>query len=155
MPRKKKEGTMTEKTLETKLVENLVELQKIHTNLLEKFDKLSGKIASLLNLFEMTAKTFADNPANQITQKDKEFLEKIDKLLEQNKTIAKGLLLMEEKIRSKPQAQPAQVQMPPQMQYSPMQTAPFQGQLQEEAPAEEFQPSIANFPAQGKPLPKF
>src|SRR3989338_5718196 len=87
--------------LEGKLVENLVELQKVHTNLLERLDKLAGQLAQLLNLFENAARTFASNPVNQVNEKDREFLEKIDKLLEQNKTIAKGLTLMEERIRER------------------------------------------------------
>ena len=40
------------------LAENLIELQKIHTNLAEKFDNLSNQISSLLALFEMAAKCF-------------------------------------------------------------------------------------------------
>ena len=49
----------------------------------------------------MSARTFAKNPELGIAQKDKDFLDKIDKLLEQNKTIAKGLTLMESKMREK------------------------------------------------------
>ena len=87
--------------LQEKLIENLVELQKVHTGMAEKFDKLSNQIVNLLTLFEMAARSFAEHPANQGTEKDKEFLEKIDKLLDQNKTLAKGLTLMEEKIRER------------------------------------------------------
>lgn len=87
--------------IEKKILENLVELQKVHTNLAERFEKLAEQIVNLLNLFEMAARSFAEHPANQVTEKDKEFLEKVDKLLEQNKTIAKGLMLMEERIRER------------------------------------------------------
>jgi len=87
--------------LEKTLVKNLVELQKVHTNLAEKFDKLSKEISHLLALFEMTARSFAKKlPPGDIV-KDKEFLDKIDALLDQNKTIAKGLTLMEERFREK------------------------------------------------------
>jgi len=89
------------KTLDQQLIENLIELQKVHTLLIEKFDKLSSQVSNLLGLFEMTARSFAEHPANQTAEKDKEFLEKIDKLLEQNKTIAKGLSLMEDRIRER------------------------------------------------------
>lgn len=89
------------KNLEEKILENLVELQKVHANLAEKFDKLAGQISNLLVLFESAARSFAENPANQFAEKDKEFLEKVDKLLEQNKTIAKGLMLVEERIRER------------------------------------------------------
>ena len=87
--------------LEEKLIENLVELQKVHASLAEKFDSLSKQISSLLSLFESAAQSFAKNPVNQFSEKDQEFLEKIDRLLDQNKTIAKGLTLMEERIRDK------------------------------------------------------
>jgi hypothetical protein len=87
--------------LDQKLIENLVELQKVHTAMAEKFDKLSGQIANLLSLFEIAAKSFATHPANQVAEKDKDFLDKIDKLLDQNKTIAKGLTLIEEKVRER------------------------------------------------------
>lgn len=110
MPRKRKTGVRVRASnpaLEEKLIQNLIELQKIHTTLLERFDKLSVQISSLLNLFEMTARSFGENPVNQVSQKDREFLEKIDKLLEQNKTIAKGLTLMEEKTRERVYGKPS------------------------------------------------
>ena len=49
----------------------------------------------------MAARSFAGNPANHVSDKDKEFLEKIDRLLDQNKVLAKGLTMMEEKLRDK------------------------------------------------------
>jgi len=84
----------------------MIELQKIHTMLGEKFDKLSKELSSLLNLFEMTARSFADHPSVLSSDKDKAFLEKVDKLLEQNKTIAKGLMIMEERTRERLYGQP-------------------------------------------------
>ncbi|MEK6889784.1 MAG: hypothetical protein AABX35_01210 [Nanoarchaeota archaeon] len=83
------------------LIQNLIELQRVHTNLLEKFDKISNQLSSLLSLFESAAKSYAENPGSKITEKDNEFLEKIDKLLEQNKTLAKGLTLIEDRTRQK------------------------------------------------------
>jgi len=87
--------------LQQKLIENMVELQKVESNLAERFDKLSTQISSLLGLFETAAKSFASHPASPIAEKDKDFLDKIDKLLDQNKTIAKGLTLIEEKVRER------------------------------------------------------
>lgn len=87
--------------LEDRILQNLIDLQKVHVNLAEKFDSLSDQISNLLALFETTARSFSKHPHMQITEKDKEFLDKIDKLLEQNKTIAKGLTLMEQKMREK------------------------------------------------------
>jgi hypothetical protein len=86
------------------LVDNFVNLQKVMTNLAMKFDDLSLNINKLLQLFEISAKNFAEKyseggiPAGGV---DKEFLDKIDNLLDQNKTIARGIMLIEEKIRIK------------------------------------------------------
>jgi len=113
------------------LVENFVSLQKVLTNLAGKFDSLADNISKLLQLFEISAKTFAEKQPTFDFEKDKEFLDKLDKLLDQNKTIAKGLTLMEEKIREKvygpqfPPSQPrAQSFAPPQQEF--MQQAPRQ-----------------------------
>ncbi len=83
------------------LVENFVNLQRVMTNLAERFDNLSANISNLLNLFEISAKTFMERPEIKDAEKDQEFLEKLNTLLDQNKTIAKGLTLMEEKIRER------------------------------------------------------
>lgn len=117
--------------LDEKLIANMIELQKVHANLAQKFDSLSRQISNLLTLFENTAKTFASNPINQVSEKDRAFLEKVDKLLEQNKTIAKGLTLMEESVRNRVVHAPAPAHEPE----------------SEEPP---MQPSLNT-----KPLPKF
>ena len=98
---KNKTATKKPERLENKILQNLVELQKVHTNLANKFEQLSDQISELLALFEMSARSFAKQPHIQVAEKDKEFLDKIDKLLEQNKTIARGLTLMEGKMREK------------------------------------------------------
>ncbi len=87
--------------LEERIIHNLVELQKVHTDLSEKFSKLSNQIEQLLTLFEVSARAFAKQANIQGIEKDKEFLDKIDKLLDQNKLIAKGLTLMEGKMRER------------------------------------------------------
>src|SRR3989344_2908421 len=87
--------------LEEKIIENLVELQKVHVKLAERFDSLSKEISELLTLFEVAAKNFAEGEGKTQYDKDKDFLDKIDELLEQNKTIAKGLSLMEDRLKGK------------------------------------------------------
>lgn len=101
MPKKREEAQEGHHQIEEKILENLVALQKVHADLAEKFGRLSEQMTGLLNLFENAARSFAQHPANQVGEKDKDFLEKIDKLLDQNKTIAKGLTLMEERIRGR------------------------------------------------------
>ncbi len=92
---------VSRQSLEEQTIHSLVELQKVHINLAEKFDKLTVQIENLLALFEMAARNFAKQPNMQNTERDKEFLDKIDKLLDQNKLLAKGLSLMEEKMRER------------------------------------------------------
>lgn len=82
------------------LIDNFVNLQKVLTNLAVKFEDLSGNISKLLQVFELSAKSFADKPLKQ-SDVDSEFLKKLDALLNQNKVISKGIMLMEDKIRTR------------------------------------------------------
>ncbi|MEK6889042.1 MAG: hypothetical protein AABW80_02945 [Nanoarchaeota archaeon] len=137
MPRKRVNASSashpSDHKIEETIIHNLVQLQKINADLAEKFDKMHKELVVLLNLFETAAKKFAEMPSNQTTQKDKDFLEKVDKLLEQNKTIAKGLTLVEERMREKVYGSPQHQQNQP---------------VREER--EEYSSSML-----GKPLPKF
>lgn len=97
----KKEKTYSLST-DRLLIQNFVNLQKALTTLTLKFDTLSDNITKLLQLFELSAKSFAEkNPMMKDSEKDREFLEKLNLLMEQNKVIAKGLTLMEEKLRQR------------------------------------------------------
>jgi len=104
MTKKKKETKTTSEKgekntrVEKVLVENFVSLQKVMTNLAVKLDKLSDEMSKLLELFEISAKAMAEKDFEQLkTSDNKETLEKLNKLLEQNKIIAKGLTLIGEK----------------------------------------------------------
>ena len=107
-----KKKALTKAELEQALLNNFVNLQKVLTNLSIKFEELSDNITKLLQLFEISAKSFTEKypekERKQETKEDKHFLTKLDSLLEQNKTIAKGIMLMEEKIRQR--KAPAQTQ---------------------------------------------
>lgn len=91
---------MSSKEREEALIENFVGLQKAMTNLSIKFESLAGQIAKLLEIFEQAAKSFLTSK-QESPEETKDMLNKINSLLEQNKTIARGLVLMEEKLRSK------------------------------------------------------
>lgn len=116
------ENKVSRTSLEEQTLQSLVELQKVHINIAEKFDKLSTNIENLLALFELAARNFANQPNMQNTERDKEFLDKIDKLLDQNKLLAKGLSLMEEKMRERvygvQPSSPLSFRGPPKMQSS-------------------------------------
>jgi hypothetical protein len=101
-----KEKKMSKKEIDQALLENFITLQKVLTNLSAKFEDLSSNINKLLELFELTAKDFAEKYQEGFSGDtgagvDKDFLKKLDALLDQNKTIAKGIMMMEERIRNK------------------------------------------------------
>ena len=98
---KKRKKRMTKSEIEEKMLENSVKLQKINADLAIKFDILSKNIARLLGLFEESAKSFMNKYGKKGDTEEEEMLKKLDTLLEQNKTIAKGLTLLEEKVRHK------------------------------------------------------
>jgi hypothetical protein len=101
---------MTAKEREELLIENFVGLQHAMTNMSIKFGALSDNIVKLLQVFEESAKNFMQGGK----EGDKELLNKIDSLLGQNKTIAKGLVLMEGKLRGRAEAlSPGMVQHNP------------------------------------------
>lgn len=120
------------------LIENFINLQKVLANNAEKLEELTQQISKLLQLFEISAKSFVekvDEKVNDI-EKDKEFLNKLNSLVDQNKLIAKGLTLMEENIRERVQGQV------PQMQQRQM-PRPMQRQPLKQFQSSEFTPSIA------------
>lgn len=96
------------------LINNFTNLQKVLTNLVFKFDELSNNMSKLLQLFEISAKSFAEKysdktptaQSNELEKTDSKYLEKLDSLLNQNKTIAKGIMLMEERIKQRNIPQP-------------------------------------------------
>ena len=105
----KKEGTpqknkMSKAELEEALISNFINLQRVLTNLSLKFDELSTNMSKMLQLFEISAKSFAEKYSGEEPKSgdvDTELLKKLDSLLDQNKTISKGIMLMEEKIRDR------------------------------------------------------
>ena len=106
-----KKKSMTKVEIEQTLINNFTNLQKVLTNLSFKFEELSDNISKLLQLFEISAKSFAEKYTSKEIEEhsekqtkerkelDKEYLKKLDSLLDQNKVIAKGITLMEEKIK--------------------------------------------------------
>lgn len=110
--------------VENVLVENFVSLQKVMTNLSVKFDSLTNQISKLLELFEISAKTLAekDYEIEKNNRENTKILEKIENVLDQNKTIARGLSLVHERINEPQNNPPQQRQSMPfrQTQKNPM-----------------------------------
>jgi len=129
--------------IEDKVLENLVQLQKVQVILAEKLDRLSDQISKLLGLFELAAKSLAQSPGIKPGEKDNDLLEKLNSLLDQNKTIAKGLTLMEERMRERVYGTPKQTEEFPQIK----ENAPEQAKSE----TGEYIPS----PSSTRPLPRF
>ena len=94
------ENLSHQRETERLLVENFVALQKVMANLSQKFDTLTRQISELLKLFEDSAKVIVKNEIEKKKEDrgDKQLLDTMVSILDQNKVIAKGLTLMYETI---------------------------------------------------------
>jgi hypothetical protein len=99
-----KKTNLSKDEVQQALIDNFISMQKVMANLTVKFDELSNNMSKLLGLFEISAKTFAEKysgeaaaPSNLI---DSTYIKKLDTLLDQNKIISQGILLIEEKLRA-------------------------------------------------------
>lgn len=99
----------------SKYFENAIAVQKVLTGISEKLDTVTKQLSEVLELFNKAADSFAETQGiserkiedavfRERMGKEKEeenLLKKLDSLIDQNKTIAKGIILMEQKIREK------------------------------------------------------
>lgn len=77
-----------------------IELQKVSVDLIEKMNNLTTRMDKMLSLFEDAARNIAT------TDESGALKNQLQDLLEQNKTIARGLLSLEKYIRER---QPSQL----------------------------------------------
>jgi hypothetical protein len=117
---------MSAKEREDVLIENFVGLQKAMMNLSIKFENLSDNISKLLNVFELSAKDYLANKGKSSPEIDRDLTNKINLLLEQNKSLTRVLMNMDDKLRQKPEYRPQ-----PQQQQT--QTAQFKPKAFQEA----------------------
>ena len=93
----KEKKTSSQKAPE-ELIELNLQLQNKNIELLDAMHFLSQRVDKLVSIFEEAAKNVGnvedDTRVKQLT-------DKLDSLLEQNKTLANGLLLLEKYVRSK------------------------------------------------------
>jgi len=95
MPVKKTASQKEEKTmpssashneaLQQTLIDNSIILQKVMTNLSLKIDGLTDQISKLLDLFEISAKSFAEKDFEGEASTQRKIIEKLDELIAQNK----------------------------------------------------------------------
>ena len=80
------------------LVDLNLRLQDKNIELMNAMHALAKRMDNLISIFEEAAKNVSDvSDDNRV----KQLAEKLDSLLEQNKTLANGLLLLERYVRSK------------------------------------------------------
>ncbi|MEM4182045.1 MAG: hypothetical protein QXX68_02755 [Candidatus Pacearchaeota archaeon] len=92
----KRKKTLSSKKIEELLVENFVGLQKAMTNLSVKFEMLADNISKLLEVLELSAKSYLEK---EKIEGGAELEKRINFLIEQNKAIAEGLLLIDDTLR--------------------------------------------------------
>ena len=71
--------------LQQTLINNSIILQKVMTNLSLKIDGLTDQISKLLDLFEISAKSFAEKDFEGEASTQRKIIEKLDELIAQNK----------------------------------------------------------------------
>lgn len=121
------------------ILQNFVDLQDVLSNLALKIDDLTQQVSKLLRLFEESAKSFQE--ASPEPSRDREFHSSIKTLLDQNKIIAKGISIIEERLRS-PQPQNTYIpyQQPPPLY--PPQPIRYNTQNQRNPSSQQMTPSI-------------
>ncbi|VVB79492.1 Uncharacterised protein [uncultured archaeon] len=82
------------------LIDNFIGLQKVMVNLSMKFENLSDNITKLLGVFENSARDYMVNKGRSSPDKDREYLTQLNTLLEQNKAISRGIMQLDERLRS-------------------------------------------------------
>lgn len=91
---------MTKSQKDDLLIENFVGLQKAMTHLSLKFENLSDNLSKLLEVLELSARNYLTNEAPKDSSSP-ELIKQVNYLIDQNKAIAEGLLLIDDTIRKK------------------------------------------------------
>lgn len=82
------------------LIDNFIGLQKVMVNLSMKFENLSDNITKLLGVFEASARDYVINKGKSAPDKDREYLSQLNTLIDQNKAISRGIMQLDERMRS-------------------------------------------------------
>lgn len=113
-PKKKK---MTAAQREEMLIENFVGLQRAMINLSMKFENLSDNISKLLNVFEVSARDYMVNKGRTSPEVDKDLLNRVNMLIDQNKNIMGAIRSLEDKTKKQ---EPMKTPMAPVTPAAPM-----------------------------------
>jgi hypothetical protein len=96
IPKKKK---MTAREREELLIENFVGLQRAMINLSMKFENLSDNMSKLLNVFEISARDYMMNKGKTTPEVDRDLMNRVNMLLDQNKAIMGSVRALDEKVK--------------------------------------------------------
>jgi hypothetical protein len=138
IPKKKK---MSASEREELLIENFVGLQRAMINLSMKFENLSDNISKLLNVFEVSARDYMVNKGRTSPEVDKDLLNRINMLLEQNKTIINGIRSLDDKTKKQEAIKAPMNPMPPNIPIA--QTTPQSPTIPAGMQPSQYTPSIA------------
>lgn len=96
----KKTGSSSDKVIQ-ELKEHNITLLKKNIELIESMNNLNKRVDKLISIFEK-----ASEKVNEVETADKGVIDltnKLESLLEQNRVIAKGLIMLEKYVRNKQQ----------------------------------------------------
>jgi hypothetical protein len=113
IPKKKK---MTAAQREEMLIENFVGLQRAMINLSMKFENLSDNISKLLNVFEVSARDYMINKGKTTPDVDRDLINRINMLLDQNKAIMGSIRALDEKVKKQEPVKPSPAPIVPPVQ---------------------------------------
>lgn len=91
---------LTKAQKEDLLIENFVGLQKVMTHLSLKFEALADNLSKLLEVLELSARNYLTREAPKDSSSS-ELAKQVNYLIDQNKAIAEGLLLIDDTLRKK------------------------------------------------------
>ncbi len=96
----KKTKGLTKAEKDDLLIENFVSLQKAMTHLSLKFETLSDNLSRFLEVLEKSAKGYLSKASSK-DELSPEISKQVEYLIDQNKALAEGLLLIDDTLRKK------------------------------------------------------
>jgi len=91
----------SEKSAARLVIENSIALQKVSAEMAFSLNKLMKEVSELVNVFKEAEKSMRDEKTSDTVFKEEisSIKTKLDMLIDQNKTIARGILLLESALK--------------------------------------------------------
>jgi len=135
------------------LLENTIALQKTLASLATDLKSLNKKVSDLFELFESASSAFKEGKTGKGERVPSDIAGKMDMLVEQNKTLAKGLILLDKTLRGKESTEPSPM-MPSSLSRTRATKSLKKKPLPEEE-EEEIKVETSDEGYQSQPLPEF